>query len=197
MRRAINGLLLAAGLSLMGAGLLGVSSAGAATTSYVTCSPSASAPQAHECKAKQQMAAWFRSDVRMEYTICISGPEHLCLENELAFAGVPVSNRLSLVKPGAYTVVWTIPGSTTKLAEWNLEISGPYWTACSSHLNGKLEAHLVSCQKASSLITAFARKRARGQAREIKVAGWSCSGTGSITCKHQLARVRYRGPLPE
>jgi hypothetical protein len=106
--------------------LLPATAFGAQYSTYVGCSPSASAAPSHVCQIGDEPGAFFESpDAEVEYEICVTFPggEELCLEEQEAEEGVLYVNAITTDVPGDYLVNWYVEG--LEVAAWTFRMEAP------------------------------------------------------------------------
>lgn len=116
------GLLLAAAALL----LLPLSASAAEYKTFVGCDDLSPNPiPSHECQIGDFPGAYFESDVETEFEICVEFPdaEILCLDEQLAEAGVLYINSITSEIEGDHFVSWFVEG--VEIGSWGFRMNAP------------------------------------------------------------------------
>lgn len=123
MRRTF-GIALACTLGLIC--LLPATALAAEYTTYVGCSPTASAAPSHVCQIGDEPGAFFESpEAEVEYEVCVTfpGEVELCAEEQLAEEGILYVNVITSEVPGDHLVTWYVEG--IEVGAWTFRMESP------------------------------------------------------------------------
>ena len=125
MRKALVGLPLTLVAAIV---FLPATALGAEYTTFVGCDDLATNPiPSHECEIGDFPAAYFESDVGVEYDVCVEFPdaEFLCSEENFAPAETLFLNSIETSQPGRHHVYWYLSGTETMIGFWAFDMTEP------------------------------------------------------------------------
>lgn len=99
---------------------------GAGFSTYVGCSPAASAVPSHVCQLGDEPGIFFESpEEDVEYEVCVTFPdaETLCTEEQFAEEGALYVNAIFSEIPGDHLATWYVEG--IKIADWTFRLDAP------------------------------------------------------------------------